>query len=681
MKKSLFVLYLAVLPLFAIADTVEIDGIYYELNTWANYASVVAGANKYSGDIVIPQFVVYNENTYPIKAVNHQAFGDCATLKSVVFPKGITEFGSFVFNNCRNLETVVLPDSITQLWGTFSGCNKLAAVTIPETVTSIGSHTFANCSSLTELIIPKKVVSIGSSLFYGCKNLRHVDLPKSIKQIDNLTFFGCVNLEALVLPDSITFIGYEAFEGCEGLKELDIPNSVRFIDWAAFKGCSSLEAIHLPDSLTTIEKSLLYGCSALTSVTIPEKVISIGDYALSQCKSLKEIHIPIAVKEIAEYALGISRGAKIDVFVYSSIPPKIHEATFGSSIPIVYVPVGAKESYLNTDYWNEVNRLYEFSPLASKELITIKAKSYIREYGDENPDFEYAIEGQGLEGMPEIVCQATTKSDVGNYPIVLERGSILNPKVELQEGTLEIAKAPLTISVADIEITEGDEVPSQFMLNYVGWKNGEDANSTGSTVYAYTDATKNSSPGKYPIHITYLMGTDNYDVYAVEGTLSVKEDPNNLNSQIGTSVNWNGSMSQYSSPWGSGFSRGIDVKLRNFSDKDINIVQITVYQGSTVIGYLKEYAGILKGGETKEFDFSVTNPDNYPSVLPWLEISYDYMGKNYVKRTTDGVTGIDVRTIDSLNNHDSVYMLNGQKANSSLKKGIYIKGKKKMYMK
>ena len=54
MKKQLFLLVFMLLPLAVSAEKVEIDGIFYNLNTNAQTAEVTYGSQAYVGDIVIP---------------------------------------------------------------------------------------------------------------------------------------------------------------------------------------------------------------------------------------------------------------------------------------------------------------------------------------------------------------------------------------------------------------------------------------------------------------------------------------------------------------------------------------------------------------------------------------------------------------------------------------------------
>ena len=61
------------------------------------------------------------------------------------------------------------------------------------------------------------------------------------------------------------------------------------------------------------------------------------------------------------------------------------------------------------------------------DLVTITAKSYTREYGEDNPTFDFTVEGATLDGTPEIICEATATSPVGTYDILIKQGTTTSP--------------------------------------------------------------------------------------------------------------------------------------------------------------------------------------------------------------------------------------------------------------
>lgn len=135
------------------------------------------------------------------------------------------------------------------------------------------------------------------------------------------------------------------------------------------------------------------------------------------------------------------------------------------------------------------------------DAVVIMAKNYIREYADDNPTFEYEVSGAPLDGIPEIICEATNSSAVGTYSIVVKPGSVGNYNTNYVNGTLTITKAPLRVSVKDVVREQGVENP-QFELVYEGWKLQDTESVLLKMPVATTTATKNSPSGEYVITIS-----------------------------------------------------------------------------------------------------------------------------------------------------------------------------------
>ena len=154
------------------------------------------------------------------------------------------------------------------------------------------------------------------------------------------------------------------------------------------------------------------------------------------------------------------------------------------------------------------------------DAVVVRAKSYSRQYGDENPVFEFETEGAALDGTPEIVCSAVANSPVGSYTIEVKQGSIKNYNVHFESGSLVITKAPLSISAGNYTKKQGDAMPV-FMASYAGFKNGEDESVLTKQPVFSCDANEASAPGEYPITV-YGVEADNYEVKSyIAGTLTV----------------------------------------------------------------------------------------------------------------------------------------------------------------
>ena len=265
-SKILLILLLSMLASAASAYDIEVknaDGatIYY---TWINndteleVSRLGSGGTyytkAYTGDLIIPESVTYNNITYNVTSIGNGAFIYCNYLTSVTIPNSVTSIGESAFEYCSSLVSVPLPNSIKSIKAeTFCGCNSLSFVTIPTSVTSIGFGAFYECSSLTSLTIPTSVTSIGSRAFSGCSGLTSIKVESSNSVYDsrdncnaiietktNILQLGCKNT---IIPNGVTAIGFQAFYGCSDLSSITIPNSVTSIEERAFKGCDGLTSL------------------------------------------------------------------------------------------------------------------------------------------------------------------------------------------------------------------------------------------------------------------------------------------------------------------------------------------------------------------------------------------------------------------------------------------------------
>ena len=272
---------LLILSLFssfsALAYDCEVDGIYYNLNTFNKTASVTKGNNNkgdYIGDVVIPNTVKYYNTTYSVTSIGHEAFQNYNRLTSVTIPNSVTSIGDYAFSNCSGLTSVTIPNSVTSIGKyAFSSCSGLTSVTIPNSVTSIGNGAFSSCSGLTSVTIGNSVTSIGYGAFQSCSGLTSV------------TFNA----------EKCTEMGYDVFGDCTSFSSLIIGDKVTTIPDGAFRGCSGLSSVTIPNSVTTIGEYAFYGCEGLTSVTIPNSVTSIGDSAFKDCSGLTKL-VSLAVE-------------------------------------------------------------------------------------------------------------------------------------------------------------------------------------------------------------------------------------------------------------------------------------------------------------------------------------------------------------------------------------------------
>ena len=185
-------------------DATVIDGISYVLNSEDKTAKVVKpdGASFYGGDIVIPDYVKYDNTDYAVTAIGESAFIE-ADLTSLQLPK----------------ETLKTIDAAA-----FRDVSGLATIDIPETVTTIGNGAF-QCYGLTYLHIPASVTDMGNSAIGGCPEL------ETITVAEGNTHFGVFD-GVLMDKTQTRLIVYPAqLEG----KKYTVPATVMTIDYKAFR--------------------------------------------------------------------------------------------------------------------------------------------------------------------------------------------------------------------------------------------------------------------------------------------------------------------------------------------------------------------------------------------------------------------------------------------------------------
>ncbi len=299
MKKQLLLFMVLLLPMVANAHSIEVanaDGktIYYVwTNNYTELAVSYRGSsydyysNEYSGDVIIPESVTYNGNSYSVTSIGDYAFYYCSSLTSVTIPNSVTSIGSYAFEGCSGLTSVTIPNSVTSIgYEAFYGCSGLTSVEVLCSPTSIGSSVFGGCSNLTDVSFDCETAT---KLFQGLTTIKSVTLKEGVTSIGNYAFRNCSGLTSVTIPNSVTSIGSEAFCKCSGLTSVTIGNSVTSIGSSAFYNCG-LTSVTIPNSVTSIGSSAFSNCSGLTSVTIPNSVTSIGSDAFYACSGLKKVN-------------------------------------------------------------------------------------------------------------------------------------------------------------------------------------------------------------------------------------------------------------------------------------------------------------------------------------------------------------------------------------------------------
>lgn len=303
MKRFYLLLALASSMFSAFAYDVEVDGIYYNLNSANKTAEVTYERcdesleyyySPYKDNVVIPyNITVGNGVKYTVTSIGDYAFDGRSGLTSVALPNSIVSIGYKSFNYCIKLETINLPNSLRTIErNAFRDCARLTSIYLPNSVSKISYGAFRNCYFQKDSFINESSCTSednwGATFFdYDTEDGLIIAGDTIIKCREEAT--------SVSIPSAITTIGTLAFRECFRISSIYIPNTVNEILGSAFYE-AGIRTITLPASINNIRG--LFEYSALESIIVPNSVNSIGSSSFGNCYNLKEVVIPSVINNI-----------------------------------------------------------------------------------------------------------------------------------------------------------------------------------------------------------------------------------------------------------------------------------------------------------------------------------------------------------------------------------------------
>ena len=495
------------------------------------------------------------------------AFLNCTYLRSISLPNSLKEIGTGAFG-LSGLLSLTLPSSLEKI-GTqaFYGCSNLKTLTIPYKVETLGEVIVGYCNDLKSLTVDSSNPYFRSSsngiidkatnmLIHSCPA---TVIPTDIDGIDRLGFACVPGVEEIIIPENIRTLGAGAFEECINLKRVTIPATIESIAEEAFLQCESLEQVTILNPIpVTITDNVFhmketpnsdntgYTTSDFTTATL---YVPYGSKAAYQQAAGWKNFQNIVEMEAEEPKLVLTNlevegdgivgtthkitisvrndGADFNGRLYliytSDLDMYLFDEDFDLSIPsntektlyhdFIFDKASTWYFYVNDTYDSQGN--FGTTTWVVTPAATLTAKNYTREYGEENPYFEYAADKGGFSGTPYLYTDATKYSDVGTYPIYITKGTVDNNYVTYQNGWLTITKAPLTVKATSYYMRQEGQMPD-YSATYYTFKNGEDESVLSKGPQFNCSVTPYSAMGDY---IIYVSGVEakNYEPYYENG--------------------------------------------------------------------------------------------------------------------------------------------------------------------
>ena len=415
-----------------------------------------------------------------LQSIGYGAFYQSG-LTSVVIPDEIETIGNRAFGYCEKLRSCILGKEISVLEDSaFVGCTSLLEVFFTSIEVPKGyADAFLNCNRNMESYVPstkiykfgKDYVSFDSDSFEYSGGIHNINWTNNIKDLNcniahiqtevnagNYTkyvtanYSGDMNFTVEIpyqytitpVPLTLTVANVE--------REYGEPNPTFTCTATGF----------VPgENLSNIGVTPIFKCDA-------SQTSNAGIYRISADLNTKNYNIICNPGTLTVTKAPITVSVKSSSRIYGDGNPSFEllytglknneisptwslKPTFSTKADTkssvgdyeVTVQGGDALNYIVTKYYPGVLSIL-------KRDLKVRANNAERLYGEDNPIFQISYSGfvnsesqNVLLTQPEAYCNATTKSNVGEYPIIVKGGSAENYNLVYEYGTLFIN--PLTI--------------------------------------------------------------------------------------------------------------------------------------------------------------------------------------------------------------------------------------------
>jgi hypothetical protein len=449
-----------------------------------------------------------------VGTISTYAFNNCTSLPKITIPQSVTKINNYVFYGCTQLKDIYIADRNTILTLGSNGSSPLFS-SCPldsayiggnisyNTSSSYGYSPFYRNTSLRSVTITDEETEISENEFYGCTNLKNVSIGDGVTTIGKWAFSGCSSLDYFAFGSSVTSIGQEAFSDCTAMTKLishaatpptcgsqalediniwtcklEVPtgNKAAYAvadQWKEFLFVNegdgtnqSYRITYIVDGETYKIVSVAYG-AAITPEPAPVK----DGYTFSGWSELPETMPAQNLTVTGTFALdqqnSVTVTAKSYTVQYGDPIPALGYTTTGAALngtpkltceATQTSPVGTYVITASRGTVTNENDAYINGTLTIvKAPLTIKAGSYTKTQGEDNPTFTLTYEGfkngetAAVLIRPAVASTLATKtSEPGQYRVTVSGAESDNYDITYVNGMLTVTAALVNPDTDDV---------------------------------------------------------------------------------------------------------------------------------------------------------------------------------------------------------------------------------------
>ena len=178
------------------------------------------------GDQQVPRDVKRVRIAENVDTIPERTFYDCDQLIEVEGHNRLKKIEHDAFNNCPSLRSVMKMQGVIEIgWGGFEFCYALNELEFDK-LEIVGNCAFLECESLRSINMPF-IRRVGPGAFNGCKNMTCAVFGDKLERIEPNIFHACTSLRRIVIPlkDNLFlgnyFIDCQPFNRCENFSRVD----------------------------------------------------------------------------------------------------------------------------------------------------------------------------------------------------------------------------------------------------------------------------------------------------------------------------------------------------------------------------------------------------------------------------------------------------------------------------